>query len=839
LFVTSLSKMAFAFDLCRFKAILPANEGALCLSFGFQTIITSFLTHKPSLMRKFTRLFSSIHSLLFLAGMLAGLSATAQATHALRITAPASVAGDYVLVMAAFGRGTCDLTDTLALASSAGNVTTACTTTPITANIRGKIAVIDRGGCIFAEKVLNAQRAGAIAVIVANNVATDPLAFVMSPGTGSEQVTIPVFMTTKAAADKIKPQLGTNVIARILTVEQDNIDPNTVVWGKNTGEGDFAGGLNKWTSNTLSCANGAKPANVWEWMGANAFPSPCLTDGTLLFGSPTRCNGSMIMNATTLDLNPQTCTSNAFGKGPCPAPHAGELISPTIKVTKGRPLNLRFYQELVHFFGSEYFVDWSTDGGKTWKAIQINEEVRAFDGPDLPYKSLKLVGSETADSIKVKFRYDGNFYHWAIDDVKLVARPSNDLGLTEFFATTPNMMQPREQAETMPFTAAVENLGTRAQTRVKVLATVADSVNLAVPLFRDSVVTPSLAANLIDTAYLAPKYSASRRGTYALVYRASADSTDFDRNDNLQGFFFRVTDTIFAKELGPTFYTSPAATNWPANQPHSAVYGNSYYVVKGKGNYLRSVTFSINNGGELRTAGASLLVSVYKWRDRNQDASVQASERGNPLGSVIYEPKGTETRSTRITVKFPETGRPPIQLEDTTTYLAMIEYFASDATDLELALNDVLDRRPQLLASFAANKPRFVSFTALEPDITTAEYDPVGYGLENAYVVRMNIGPLVITSNRDLPSIENEFIVSPNPASEFVNLNLVLAKSAKTAEVRILDLAGRVMLQRQYNNVQREQFQFALNALPRGTYLMQVTTEHGTGTRKFTVAGEQ
>jgi hypothetical protein len=103
----------------------------------------------------------------------------------------------------------------------------------------------------------------------------------------------------------------------------------------------------------------------------------------------------------------------------------------------------------------------------------------------------------------------------------------------------------------------------------------------------------------------------------------------------------------------------------------------------------------------------------------------------------------------------------------------------------------------------------------------------------------MNIGPLVITDSRDLPSIENEFIVSPNPASEFVNLNLVLAKSAKTAEVRIMDLAGRVMLQRQYNNVQREQFQFALNGMPRGTYLMQVTTEHGTGTRKFTVAGEQ
>ena len=33
----------------------------------------------------------------------------------------------------------------------------------------GKIAVIDRGGCMFIEKALNAQKAGAKAAIMVNN----------------------------------------------------------------------------------------------------------------------------------------------------------------------------------------------------------------------------------------------------------------------------------------------------------------------------------------------------------------------------------------------------------------------------------------------------------------------------------------------------------------------------------------------------------------------------------------------------------------------------------------------------------------------------------------------
>jgi len=67
----------------------------------------------------------------------------------------------------------------------------------------GKVAIIDRGNCDFDVKVLNAQRAGAIGVIVANNVPGEA-SFAMTGTSGS--VTIPSIMVTQAEGEMVKSQ---------------------------------------------------------------------------------------------------------------------------------------------------------------------------------------------------------------------------------------------------------------------------------------------------------------------------------------------------------------------------------------------------------------------------------------------------------------------------------------------------------------------------------------------------------------------------------------------------------------------------------------------------------
>lgn len=46
----------------------------------------------------------------------------------------------------------------------------------------GKLAIINRGGCTFSQKVANAKAAGAIAVLIINNVAGDPIAMARTAG---------------------------------------------------------------------------------------------------------------------------------------------------------------------------------------------------------------------------------------------------------------------------------------------------------------------------------------------------------------------------------------------------------------------------------------------------------------------------------------------------------------------------------------------------------------------------------------------------------------------------------------------------------------------------------
>jgi hypothetical protein len=46
----------------------------------------------------------------------------------------------------------------------------------------GKLALINRGTCTFSQKVANAKAAGAVAVIIVNNVAGDPTAMARTAG---------------------------------------------------------------------------------------------------------------------------------------------------------------------------------------------------------------------------------------------------------------------------------------------------------------------------------------------------------------------------------------------------------------------------------------------------------------------------------------------------------------------------------------------------------------------------------------------------------------------------------------------------------------------------------
>jgi hypothetical protein len=142
-------------------------------------------------------------------------------TPRLRINTPRAIAGDYLGAEAVFGAllaspgVTGNVVQALDPSDDVGPATTdGCSALTNAEAITGKIAIIDRGGtCFFVTKVKNAQDAGAIAVIIANNRSDPP----DPPSLGGQDPTIliTVLSLTQAGGNAIKAQPGGTVNATL------------------------------------------------------------------------------------------------------------------------------------------------------------------------------------------------------------------------------------------------------------------------------------------------------------------------------------------------------------------------------------------------------------------------------------------------------------------------------------------------------------------------------------------------------------------------------------------------------------------------------------------------
>ncbi|WP_456378683.1 PA domain-containing protein, partial [Lutibacter sp.] len=134
----------------------------------------------------------------------------------LTVNSPNIIVGDYQVTSASFGPKIKSISGNLVLADNASaSPTEACNAFTNGVAINGNIAVVERGNCTFVTKVLNAQDAGAIAVLVVNNVGGPPIGM-----SGSDPlITIPVAMISKEEGQAIIAQLGSGVNVTVEAVD--------------------------------------------------------------------------------------------------------------------------------------------------------------------------------------------------------------------------------------------------------------------------------------------------------------------------------------------------------------------------------------------------------------------------------------------------------------------------------------------------------------------------------------------------------------------------------------------------------------------------------------------
>ncbi|HEX8507526.1 MAG TPA: T9SS-dependent M36 family metallopeptidase [Hymenobacter sp.] len=231
-----------------------------------------------------------------------------------RVTAPAGVAGSYPAVEGAFSRK-------LTPVPVAGKLVLAQTTPPPTvppalpgvpeegcadftnaAAISGNIAVVYRGNCGFADKVQNAQKAGAIAVVVINNAPGAPIVMGGTPLSPLPAIVIPAVMISQADGQTIRGLLNAQTEVTV-ALKNDGSGPEI--------DGDFDNGIiaheyghgisNRLTGgpNNVSCLGNAEQAGEgWsDWFGLMMTTKPGDTGakvrgiGTYASGQPTTGRG--------------------------------------------------------------------------------------------------------------------------------------------------------------------------------------------------------------------------------------------------------------------------------------------------------------------------------------------------------------------------------------------------------------------------------------------------------------------------------------------------------------------------------------------------------------------
>ncbi len=126
-----------------------------------------------------------------------------------------------------FGPGSFDVTAEVALADD-GEAPTTDACTPLVNDLSGKIALVRRGSCSFKTKVVNAQAAGAIAVLLANNNPGQPPFFAGDDPDVKVEVTIPVVPITLADGAAIEAAIGAGPVSATLSAVQSPRPDGTI-----------------------------------------------------------------------------------------------------------------------------------------------------------------------------------------------------------------------------------------------------------------------------------------------------------------------------------------------------------------------------------------------------------------------------------------------------------------------------------------------------------------------------------------------------------------------------------------------------------------------------------
>ncbi|MFZ1560672.1 MAG: PA domain-containing protein [Saprospiraceae bacterium] len=779
------------------------------------------------------------------------VAATGQSINSLTVNTPAGIAGNYEVIRATGGStSNTPITANAAFVDDGvAPVNDGCTAP--TNNLTGSIAFVDRGTCGFAIKAKALQVAGAIAVVICQNVDVWPLNITVA---ADATITVPVFALKLADCTKIRADIiagGVNATLQYTCTETDPMYGDNIVWGKNPGEGDFDGGLNDWT---------VDKENSWEYSPDGSVTGGAYGDGQMV--SFSACDGSMVFNSDKLDNDG---IQGNFGVGPCPSPCRAALISPAIDLSGTEIVGLfvEFTQALRNF-DSEYFLITSKDGGLTWPdTLSFNDELGNMTSGISVRKRLALSGYSGVSNFRMKFELNADYYYFAIDDVVLINESKADVQVNEnFYAAAPTLRVPAGQVSEMPFLADVSNIGNGDASGVKVEVLITDPQNADAEIARLTNNYGNLAVGVsqenkpFPDTYTPPATPGRYNGSYVI-----SSTEDPSGTNNTRNFFFEVTENTFANLLPesavtPANYMSYVLSPWAVG-PDQIYYsaGNIYYVVDGKNVTIDKVRFGLANTLASINEAGFINADVYEWVDEDGNGQCSPLERSKVgTNSLFLDASIANVRNIELPIwALDDEGNAAegveVDLKDNTTYLVMAHASPLDPAAPQFQLLGYSGRTFSTFDRSANYSAVSTAFDTLGIDRSAGSL--FGDGGESAEdveernfrvffngatqsVVFLEMDVKEATSTYDIAD-KAQVSTFPNPASRELFIDVTLENVSQNVRVDLVSIDGRMAVSKSFSNVQDSRLRLDLSGIVSGTYSVLIHTDKGLITRKVVV----
>ena len=576
----------------------------------------------------------------------------------------------------------------------------------------------------------------------------------------------------------------------------------TVIWSE-----DFANGI------PVNWINSGAPAlAIWEYRGPGTNPNnlvgsrgSCLPDGNVgeAIASTTAANGYVIFDSNYWDNNLNPCTVDNFGTGQAPGPHLSYLTTASIDLTGFANVALEFEQYIRYYLGNTR-VEISIANGP-WEVLYTNILEQGITTQNTQTVRMPLpAAAGNQSNVKLRFVYDGLYYFWQIDDIRLVQGFANDLLIEnssygDFDFNNPDHTTGFEMMEYTQYPSAfaplvylksnVFNFGTNAQTNIALDARLMDDNSGSILFESTSPDVPTLAPGA-DTVLVAGEFQMNQVvSDYSVYFNSQQTENDENTENHFDTLHFKITPVTYARDessLGSMFMPSEAFANAPFEM------GAVYLLPSGQ--QLHSVSVAMGEG-------TTLPCSVY--------ATIFPFSLATGIGGAIATTQDFAVTEADINA-FGEASMKVLSF-DSPVFLSQGLYLVVVGSPNN-AFQAVIG-----LSGKSEDLSAWVRFNNSNTDL---------FYLTRTPMIRMNFGPV---SNVTEQSFGLSFQLFPNPANESIS---ILLNEKESATIEVFDGTGR-LIQLKQNNFAVSKTEMNISEFPSGIYTVRVTQANHNSTQIF------